>query len=75
MCDQPGCSGPDSDDPVAVQAWRDQSDAWLRETIRRHGWAVQAVFGDERRRKPSLAWEPGFGAPEWLQPMPGTFAA
>jgi hypothetical protein len=25
----------------------DQYDAWQRETIRRHGWALQAVLGDE----------------------------
>jgi hypothetical protein len=25
----------------------DQHDAWQRETIRRHGWALQAVLGDE----------------------------
>ncbi|WP_214404048.1 DUF4262 domain-containing protein [Pseudonocardia lacus] len=27
--------------------WADQYDAWQRETIRRHGWALQAVDGDE----------------------------
>ena len=26
----------------------DQYDAWQRETIRRHGWALQAVLGDEQ---------------------------
>jgi len=25
----------------------DQEDTWQRETIRRHGWALQAVLGDE----------------------------
>ena len=25
----------------------DQYDAWQRDTIRRHGWAIQAVLGDE----------------------------
>ncbi len=25
----------------------DQYDAWQRDTIRRHGWALQAVLGDE----------------------------
>jgi Domain of unknown function (DUF4262) len=25
--------------------WLDQEDAWMRDTVRRHGWAVQAVFG------------------------------
>jgi hypothetical protein len=25
----------------------DQYDAWQRETIRRHGWALQAVLGDD----------------------------
>jgi len=27
--------------------WNDQYDAWRRDTIRRHGWALQAVLGDE----------------------------
>jgi hypothetical protein len=68
MCrHDPNCSGPDSDDPVAVEAWLDQSDAWLRETIRRYGWAVQAVFGNDERRRPPLSYTVGlwgFGHPE-----------
>ena len=27
--------------------WADQYDAWQRDTIRTHGWALQAVLGDE----------------------------
>lgn len=30
-----------------IIAWSDQQNAWQRDTIRRHGWAVTAVFGDE----------------------------
>ncbi|WP_184820397.1 DUF4262 domain-containing protein [Jiangella mangrovi] len=32
--------------PVQLQQWLDQEDAWMRETVRRHGWAVQYVDGD-----------------------------
>lgn len=70
MCkDDPRCSAPDSDDPVVRQQWRDQSDAWLRETIRNHGWAVQAVFGNHRKRRPDFSYTVGlwgFGHPELL---------
>ncbi|RIQ11666.1 DUF4262 domain-containing protein [Jiangella rhizosphaerae] len=31
---------------LQVQQWLDQEDAWMRDTVRRHGWAVQYVLGD-----------------------------
>jgi hypothetical protein len=36
-----------SDDSARTTHWADQYDAWRRDTIRRHGWALQAVLGDE----------------------------
>jgi hypothetical protein len=45
----------------------DQYDAWRRETIRRHGWAVQAVLGDADG--PPFAYTvglTGFGHPELI---------
>lgn len=67
MCDQPGCLGPDHDDPVASQQFWDQYDAQLREIIRRHGWAVQGVLGDISRQNPGFSYTVGlwgFGHPE-----------
>lgn len=32
--------------PVARQQWLDQEDTWLRDTVRTHGWAVQAIFAE-----------------------------
>jgi hypothetical protein len=70
MCkDDPRCPAPDSDDALVRQQWSDQQDARLRETIRAHGWAVQAVFGNHRRRHPDFAYTVGlwgFGHPELL---------
>ena len=34
-------------DPIASVHQADQHDAWQRETIRQHGWALHAVPGDE----------------------------
>lgn len=31
---------------LRLQQWLDQEDAWLRDTVRHGGWAVQAVFGE-----------------------------
>ena len=31
---------------ATTQAWIDQEDAWLADTIRRHGWAIQYVGGE-----------------------------
>lgn len=31
---------------LQLQQWLDQEDAWMRETVRRCGWAVEAVFGE-----------------------------
>src|SRR5262245_45910996 len=45
----------------------DQHGAWLRETIRRHGWALQAVLGDED--SPPFVYTvglSGFGHPELI---------
>lgn len=30
---------------AALQQWLDQEDAWMRATVREHGWAIQAIFG------------------------------
>jgi hypothetical protein len=35
------------DTPERLPHQIDQYEAWQRETIRRHGWALQAVLGDE----------------------------
>jgi len=48
-------------------SWADQHDAWQRETIRRHGWALQAVLGDEDG--PPFVYTvglSGFGHPELI---------
>jgi hypothetical protein len=37
----------DSDHSPRSTHWIDQYAAWRRDTIRRHGWALQAVLGDE----------------------------
>lgn len=70
MCrHDPRCDGPGTDDPVALQQWRDQCEARTRDIIRTHGWAVEAVFGDHRRRRPDFAYTVGlwgFGHPELL---------
>jgi hypothetical protein len=45
----------------------DQYDAWQRETIRRYGWALQAVLGDEE--EPPFVYTvglTGFGHPELI---------
>jgi uncharacterized protein DUF4262 len=45
----------------------DQYEAWQRETIRRHGWALQAVLGDEE--SPPFVYTvglAGFGHPELI---------
>lgn len=45
----------------------DQHDAWQRETIRRHGWALQGVLGDEDG--PPFVYTvglSGFGHPELI---------
>lgn len=61
------------------QHWLDQEDAWMRETVRRCGFAVQAVFGarcwshpgcgcgQRRGTRPPIAYTVGlygFGHPE-----------
>ena len=58
-----------SDDPVRIQQWDDQEQAWLRETIREHGWAIQAVEAEAGRRQPPFAYTIGltrFGHAELL---------
>jgi hypothetical protein len=54
------------DDPVLVQQWLDQQNAWYRETIRTKGWAIQYVF-PAAEQSPSLGYTvglTGFGHPE-----------
>lgn len=34
------------DSEIQLQQWLDQEDALMRDTVRRHGWAVQAVYGE-----------------------------
>jgi hypothetical protein len=31
---------------AVIQQWLDQEDAWMRDTVRRHGWALQYVTND-----------------------------
>lgn len=47
------------DDPVRIQQWDDQEQAWLRETIREHGWAIQAVEAEPARHQPPFAYTIG----------------
>jgi hypothetical protein len=66
MCS--GCEqGISSADPIRIQQWDDQEQAWLRETIRKHGWAIQAVYADPDQWRPPFAYTVGltrFGHPE-----------
>ncbi|WP_026877721.1 DUF4262 domain-containing protein [Jiangella gansuensis] len=32
--------------PIQLQQRRDQEDAWLRETVREHGWAVESIYAE-----------------------------
>jgi hypothetical protein len=51
----------------AFVGWADQYDAWQRDTIRRHGWALQAVLGEED--SPPFVYTvglTGFGHPELI---------
>lgn len=46
---------------------RDMDEDWARDTIRRHGWALQAVLGDEE--SPPFVYSvglTGFGHPELI---------
>jgi hypothetical protein len=55
----------DMDEPERITHQIDQYDAWQRETIRRYGWALQAVLGDEEG--PPFVYTvglSGFGHPE-----------
>jgi hypothetical protein len=54
-------------DHIASVHQADQHDAWQRDTIRRHGWALQAVPGDEDG--PPFVYTvglSGFGHPELI---------
>jgi len=66
MCS--GCEqGISSGDPIRMQQWDDQEQAWLRETIREHGWAIQAVYAEPDQWRPPFAYTVGltrFGHPE-----------
>jgi hypothetical protein len=47
----------------------DQHDAWQRDTIRRHGWALQGVFGDDEEDTPPYVYTvglSGFDHPELI---------
>jgi hypothetical protein len=55
--------------PMQRQQWLDQEDAWSREMIRKHGWAIQAVSAEPDERIPSFAYTIGLtelGHPELL---------
>jgi predicted fused transcriptional regulator/phosphomethylpyrimidine kinase len=41
-----------------VTHFLDQSDAWTRDIVRRHGWAVEYVFG-EGEKYPPVAYTVG----------------
>lgn len=43
-------------------AWHDQHDAWIADTIRRTGWAINYIGGDSCRR-PGCRCEPDEGPP------------
>jgi hypothetical protein len=78
MCS--GCEqGIPSSDPIRIQQWDDQQQAWLRETIRTHGWAIQAVSADPDQWQPPFAYTVGltrFGHPELIVfGLPGPAAA
>lgn len=64
-CDHDAGIDGDPEDPIVAQQWLDQEDAWFRDTIRRCGWAIQAVFGSADT--PSFAYTvglTGFDHPE-----------
>ncbi len=66
------------DTPERIIHKIDQYDAWQRDTIRHHGWALQAVLGDEEG--PPFVYTvglSGFGHPELVlfATSPGTAAA
>lgn len=74
----PGCDVPD-DDPAAITAFIAEQDAWLADTIRSYGWAVQSVL-DDGPEHPPYAYTIGLHAfdhhPELLvSGLPGTSAA
>lgn len=46
------------DEEELVRQFLDQSDAWMRDTVRRYGWAVEYVFGEGAPR-PSFAYTVG----------------
>ena len=54
-----------------TQSWIDQDEAWMADTIRRRGRAIQYVGGEECSRP---GCECPAAAPE-KQPRPGTFTA
>jgi hypothetical protein len=65
-CDAAADGPSNLDDPIVLQQWLDQDNAWFRETIRRYGWAIQAVHSDWPS-SPSFAYTvglTGFDHPE-----------
>jgi hypothetical protein len=59
---------PGMDTPERFTHQIDQYDAWQRETIRRCGWALQAVLGDDEEGPPFVysVGLSGFGHPELI---------
>ncbi len=47
----------EEDDPILVQQWLDQEHAWMRDMVRKVGWAIQYVIGE--RQTPSFAYTVG----------------
>jgi hypothetical protein len=55
------------DPPAVLPSVRDEHESWLRTTIRRYGWALQAVLADEE--SPPFVYTVGlteFGHPELI---------
>ena len=55
--------------PLLHQQQVDQHTAWQRETIRQHGWALEAVLADDEDDTPAYVYTvglAGFGHPELI---------
>ena len=55
------------DPPAVLPSIRDEHEAWQRATIRRYGWALQAVLADDE--SPPFVYTvglTGFGHPELI---------
>jgi hypothetical protein len=69
-----------------VQAWLDQEDQHVVQTIRKHGQFIQLVGGDPSDvsalvrltydvKRGRFPWDPGYANDPGLQPRPGTWRA